>query len=147
MSAGTLQTYISANLIKPTVFTKGRGSTRYYSPADLVMIKIVHTVSRHGYSREIVSKLCEFLNTDVEGKTQKDIWLDPEQINPDDVVLLRMQDNQWTVSEDIAHDETVGKKKRHAPRPTIGEIVNDTELLLWVNIQKIKKQILKKMEV
>ena len=147
ISAGTLQTYLWDGLIKPVVFTKGRGTTRYYSPADLVMIKIVHTVSRHGYSREIVNKLCEFLNTEVEGKKEKDILLDPEQINPNDVVLLRMQHDKWTISESLAHDEMVGKKKLHAHRPTIGEIVNDDELLLWVNIQKIKRQVLKKMGV
>ena len=147
ISAGTLQTYIGAGLIKPTVFTKGRGTTRYYSPADLVMVKVVHTVSKHGYSREIVSKLCEFLNADIDGDTWKDKYLNPDEINPNDVILLRMQHNQWTISEDIAHDEKVGDKIIHAARPTIGEIVNDDELLLWVNIPKIKKHILKKMKV
>jgi DNA-binding transcriptional MerR regulator len=139
---GTLQTFIKDGLIIPSVNPKGRGSTRLYNPSDLVMVRVVHLLARSGYSRGVLNALCKFLNTKGTGKTWKEILFDPHKIATDDVVLLKMRKERWEVYTTFAEDNRIDKKLIMAARPTIGAIVGDDDILLWININRIKQDVL-----
>jgi len=142
ISPGTLQTFIKDGLIIPSKNPKGRGSTRFYNAADMVMVRVIHLLARHGSSRGLVVSLCRFLNTKSAGKTYKDIIFDPHNIQADDVVLLKMRRDKWEVYTSFAEDTRIDKKLIMANRPTVGEIVGEDDIILWININRIKQEVL-----
>jgi DNA-binding transcriptional MerR regulator len=134
VNPGTLQAWARDGLVTPSIAdAKGRGSSRLYSPADLVHVAVVKILSEMSFNRNFILSLAKHLNaktivdhrvTDTplpDGEySSKDMMLDPLKLIKGFPDILAVAQNHWTVwhygtkaLEMLGGDKYVGQMPRH----------------------------------
>lgn len=151
---GTLQAWARDGLVKPSIAdAKGRGSSRLYSPADLVHIAVVKILSEMSFNRNLILSLSKHLNARVTvsstpdpwlpaaGLTMKEVYMDPS--NPIGVAanVLAVTANRWTM---WGFSTTAGQMLGRSSSPTRGQMP-ERDAVLIINLEAIKVRISKAM--
>jgi hypothetical protein len=155
VSGNTIQTWAKNDIVKPSLSRKTKkGSTnirrqpmRLYSVHDVILIAILGALAPFSYNRPLIKAFSKFMHAISGNKiTNKESLLDPAKLRSEkDTYIVKFSDKTWTWSEGLTADEKHGDTVLKAERPTVEEIVNDNKLIIWVNVSKIAKEIIKKL--
>lgn len=151
---GTIQVWARDGLIVPSIANPtGRGSSRLYSPADLVHLSVIKILSDMSFNRSFISSLAHHMDQRVtfaipsddripkEGMSSKDIWFDPFEPLGEVTDVLAVTKNHLTMwGFSATAGQMLGWKS-----PTAGQMP-ERDAVLIINLASIKERIRKAIE-